>query len=132
MKRPPKPTETELQVLGLLWENGPATARQVLEQLPDRKPRAYTTVLTILQVMEKKGLVDHTTEGKTHVYRARVKRQPVLGKLLRGLTRNAFSGRPSSVVQCLLESDNVGQTELAEIRRLLDAHDRAHREDPDQ
>lgn len=128
MKSPSKPSELELQVLGVLWDQGPATARDVLEALPDGKPRAYTTVLTVLQVMEKKGLVHHTSQGKAHVYHPRVKRQAVVGEVLRGLVRHAFGGRSSDMVQCLLDSESVNAEELAEIRRLLRDHDSKERE----
>ena len=52
-----QPAEFELQVLGVLWEHGPSTVREVLERLPDGKPRAYTSVLSVMQVMQKKGLL---------------------------------------------------------------------------
>ena len=64
-----RPSELESQVLAVLWERGPSVVRDVQEALPDGKQRAYTTVLTTLQVMEKKGFVAHTREGLAHVYR---------------------------------------------------------------
>lgn len=91
----PRPSELELQVLGLLWEHGPLTVRDVLERLPDGKDRAYTTVLTILQVMERKKLVRHRTEGRTHVYAPRVTREEVTAPLLSGLVRHVFGGNGS-------------------------------------
>ena len=63
-----KPTDVELQVLSVLWQRGPSTARQVLEAMPDGKARAYTTVLTVMQVMEK-GLLTHTREGMAQSYK---------------------------------------------------------------
>jgi len=129
LKQAAKPSELELQVLGVLWDHGPATAREVLEALPDGKPRAYTTVLTVLQVMEKKGLVRHTSRGKAHVYHPRVKRQAVVGDMLRGLVHHAFGGRSSDVVQCLLDSESVNAEDLAEIRRLIREHDRRPKEE---
>jgi len=88
----PKPSDVELQVLSLLWREGPLTARQVLERLPDGKERAYTTVLTTLQVMEKKKLVTHERNGVAHVYSAIVKQNQVLRPLLRGLIDKVFGG----------------------------------------
>ena len=81
MKRA-RPSDLELQVLSVLWEIGPATVRQLRRAMPDGKKRAYTTVLSVLQVMEKKRLVTHDRQGMTHVYRPTVRRRQVLGPLL--------------------------------------------------
>jgi predicted transcriptional regulator len=69
-----QPAEFELQVLGVLWEHGPSTVREVLERLPDGKPRAYTSVLSVMQVMQKKGLradcrSDDEKSGQSHLRR---------------------------------------------------------------
>ena len=117
-----QPSALEMQVLSLLWQQGPLTARAVLDQMPDAKPRAYTTVLTILQVMEKKGLVTHETEGNRHIYAAVVQERAVMGPLLRRLVKTVFGGRPSSAMQHLLESSEVSAEELAEMRQLLDRY----------
>src|SRR5690348_4674602 len=76
-----KPSELEQQVLAVLWDRGPSTVRDVLGSLPDGKPRAYTTLLTVLQTLEKKGLVRHTREGLAHVYHPRVSRDDVVQPL---------------------------------------------------
>ena len=117
-----QPSALEMQVLSLLWQRGPLTARAVLEQMPDAKPRAYTTVLTILQVMEKKGLVTHESQGNRHIYAAAVKERAVVGPMLRGLVKTLFRGRPSSAMQHLLENSEVSAEELAEMRQMLDRH----------
>jgi predicted transcriptional regulator len=122
MKKP-QPSNLELQVLSVLWERGPSSARDVLETMPDGKKRAYTTVLSVMQVMEKKGLLTHTSNGNVHVYRPTVTRRQTLGPLLKGLVTNVFGGSVSSVMQHLLRNANVDEAELAEIRRLLDEQD---------
>src|SRR5262245_11975926 len=101
-----------MQVLSVLWEHGPLTARTVLERMPDAKPRAYTTILSVLQVMEKKGLVNHETEGNRHVYIPRVKPRAIVGPLLDGLVKTIFGGRPSRIMQHLLEASEVTDQEL--------------------
>ena len=118
-----KPSELELQVLSVLWEQGPATAREVMDQLPDGKARAYTTVLSVMQVMEKKGLLKHRTQGKTHVYRPTVQRQEVVGPMLRGLVQTVFGGNSAGALQCLLEDGGVDGAELEAIRKVIQAHD---------
>ena len=118
-----KPSELELQVLSVLWERGPSTARQVLEAMPDGKARAYTTVLTVMQVMEKKRLLTHTRDGVAHVYRPAVSKRHVLRPLLRGLVDRIFGGSTSAAVQQLLAETDVTEADLARIRDLLREHE---------
>lgn len=118
----PEPSELELQILSLMWAGGPLTARQVLGLMPDGKPRAYTTVLSMMQVMEKKGLLSHRTDGNVHVYRPRVEQSRILGRVLGRLVNHVFGGDPSAAVQSLLQQTPVSAEELAEIRRVVDAH----------
>ncbi|MCL2640001.1 MAG: BlaI/MecI/CopY family transcriptional regulator [Phycisphaerales bacterium] len=117
----PEPSDFELQILALLWERGAMTAREVRENLPDGKPRAYTSVLSVMQVMEKKGLLTHTAQGKVHVYRPTVAKTRVLGGLLSRLDQLDFGGKPAAAVQALLDDKRISPAELAEIRKLLDA-----------
>lgn len=117
-----EPSDLELQVLAVLWERGEATVREVLSALPDGRPRAYTTVLSTLQTMERKGLVANRKEGTANVYTPAVRRQAVLGSLLRRLVRHAFGGQPTAAMQCLLEEAQLDPSELADIKRLIDEH----------
>ena len=118
MKRP-RPSELELQILSILWEQGPSTVRAIREALPDGKLRAYTTVLTLVQIMEKKGIVGHTPKGQAHVYHPLVTRRQVLRPLMRDLLRNIFGGRPADAVQCLLDSTRLDEEELSQIREAI-------------
>lgn len=115
-----QPSELELQVLSVFWEKGPLTVRQLLEQLPDGKKRAYTTVLTVVQVMEKKGLVTHEREGVAHVYRAAVGRRQVMRPLMKRMLQNVFGGKASLAVQYLLNEAEVSPEELKAIRNVID------------
>lgn len=117
-----QPSNLELQVLSVLWAQGPLGAREVLEALPDKKERAYTTVLSVLQVMEKKRLIRHDTEGNRHIYTPLVKQNEVLGSFLKGLVANLFGGSPASAMQHLLQTTPVSEAELKEMRALLEAH----------
>lgn len=122
----PVPSACETQVLSVLWSKGPLTARQVMELLPDRKARAYTTVLSTMQVMEKKGLIKRQPHGPNPVvpivFAAAVTQRKALGPVVRDLVRNAFGGRPSQVLQHLLDESSVDDAEMAEIRRIIDEH----------
>ena len=75
-------TDRQFAILQLLWEHGPLTVRQLLEHLPGGDGQPYTTVLAMLQTMEKAGLVNHEAEGTTYRYRATVSRQTALSTLL--------------------------------------------------
>ena len=119
----PAPSDLELQVLSVLWERGPLTVRQVLEAMPDGKQRAYTTILSVMQVMEKKGLLAHRAAGVRHVYRPKVKQRQVLRPLLRGLVQNVFGGSASAAVRQLVDATEDGADELVEVRRALAASD---------
>ena len=120
---PPKtnqPSDLELQLLSVLWDKGPSTVREILSNLPDGKTRAYTTVLTVMQNLEKKALVKKTTKGTAHVYQPTETQQATLRPVLQGLVQNVFQGSVSNVMQHLLDDSNVTDDELAEIRQLVD------------
>ncbi len=122
MPPPVEPSDLELQILSLLWSRGPMTARAVLELMPDGKRRAYTSVLSAMQVMEKKGLLSHRSQGQTHIYRPKVARARVLGRMLQKIVNHVFGGDPSAAVQSLLKQTSVSPEELAEIQRVVAEH----------
>ena len=115
----PRPSDLELQVLTVLWESGPLPVAAIREAIPDGKNRAYTTILSVLQVMEKKGLVGHTTKGQANVYSPAVKRQQVMRPLMRQMLHNIFGGSAARAVQSLLDSSPVDEDEMSQIRELL-------------
>ena len=115
-----KPSELEMQILGVLWRGGPAPVRDVLAAMPDGKKRAYTSVLSAMQVMEKKGLLTRTREGLTDHWRPAVSKSRVLGPFLRNLVANVFGGHPKQVMQPLLQETDVDEADVAAIRQLLD------------
>ena len=114
-----KPSDLEMQVLSVLWRRGPSTAREVLEAMPDGKTRAYTSILSVLQVMEKKGLLTHTNKGVAHVYQPTASKSKVLQPFLHRVLNEVFGGRPAAMMQALLSETSVSDTDLAEMRRLL-------------
>jgi len=118
----PGPSDLELQILSLLWRDGPATARQVLQHLADGKQRAYTSVLSALQVMDKKGLVTRTREGLTDRWRPKVKESQILQPFMKTVVSHLFGGRAAKAMQCLLGGAEVDREEIAEIRKLLDEY----------
>jgi predicted transcriptional regulator len=117
-----KPSDLELQILALLWARGPSTGREVLENMPDGKERAYTSILSILQLMDKKGLVKRRREGLTDRWRPAHARKTILGQYLTDQVRKLFGGSPSAALQELLGSTKVTEAELNEIERVIQEH----------
>ncbi len=117
-----QPSDLELQILSILWDRGTATVREILDALPDGKRRAYTSVLSVVQVMEKKGLVKRQRErtGLAHVYRAGVSQGRVVGPLLEGMVRKLFRGNPAAAVQQILTETKADAEQIEEVRRFLD------------
>jgi len=117
----PKPSDVELQVLRVLWRDGPSSVREVQSKMPDGKNRAYTTVLTVMQVMEKKGMLKHTRRGLAYIYSSTVSERKVTGNILRDLLRNVF-GSPTAVVQSLLSEGRISDEEAQDIQAMIEAH----------
>lgn len=114
-----KPTESELEILTVLWERGLASVREVHEELAKSKDVGYTTTLKLMQIMNEKGLVKRDASVKTHIYQAAVSREKtqkhLLGKMIDGL----FGGSSTQLVIQALGNHNASQEELDEIQRLL-------------
>ena len=111
-----------MQILALLWQRGPSTAREVLENMPDEKERAYTTILSMLQLMDKKGLVKRRREGLTDRWRPAQRQKSVLGQYFGDLVGKVLGGKPSAAFQHLLESTDIDETELAAIEQIIKEH----------
>lgn len=116
-KKTPLPTDAELRILRVLWDRGPATVREVFEELGD--DRGYTTILKLLQIMDEKGLVTRRRDERSHVYSAAVEREPTQRALLRNLAEKAFAGSSDALVLRALSTRGASQKELAEVRKLL-------------
>jgi predicted transcriptional regulator len=120
---PPRPTDAELSILRVLWTRGPSTVRQVLDALAEERATGYTTVLKLLQIMTEKRLVARDESDRTHVYMAQLTEAETQRQLLDDLTERAFGGSAMQLVMRALSDRKASPGELAEIRRLLDAHD---------
>ena len=116
----PRPTETELQLLRVLWDHGPSTVRDIHEHLGDQKGTGYTTTLKILQRMTEKGLVLRDEAQRSHIYRAAWRAEQTQRQLVKDLLRRAFAGSSARLVIQALSEEKASPAELAEIRRILD------------
>jgi predicted transcriptional regulator len=115
-----KPSDLEMQILSVLWDRGASTAREVLKAMPDGKKRAYTSILSVMQVMEKKGLLKHTNRGVAHVYSPAVPRKKIIRPFMHKVVNEVFGGKPSAMMQALLAETPVSDEELARIHQLLE------------
>jgi predicted transcriptional regulator len=116
----PKPTDSELAILRVLWSLGPTTVRAVHAELSRVRETGYTTVLKMLQIMTEKGLVRRNESERSHVYESAFTEQQVQRRLLGHLLDGAFGGSAPKLVMQALASKKASPAELAEIRRLLD------------
>lgn len=119
-----KPTESELEILQVLWEKGPGTVRQVNEELNKKRTVGYTTSLKLMQIMTTKGLLNRNTEQKTHIYHPAIKREEIQQQLLDRLLNTAFGGSAQKLVMQALGNHKASKSELEEIKNLIDEIER--------
>jgi predicted transcriptional regulator len=122
MTKPPRPTDAELAILRVLWQQGACTVRQVHEALSRERPSAYTTALKMLQIMTEKGLVRRDVSDRTHIYQAKLSEEQTQRQLVRDLLDRAFGGSSSKLVMQALSARRATAEELSEIRRLLEGN----------
>ena len=120
----PRPTDAELNILTVLWSNGPSTVRDIHTGLAARKPTQYTTVLKMLQIMAEKGLVLRDEKERAHVYKAARPREWTQKQLAGDLLNRAFSGSAAHMMQGALSARKTSKAELTELRKLLDDYER--------
>ncbi len=114
-------SETEFEVLRVLWKHGPGTVRDIDGVLKEQgRSWAYTTVLTLMQRLQAKGYVSRETEGVAHVYRAAVTREKLLRTRLRELAERFTDGAATPLVQALVDGHRFTRDEIEHFRQLLD------------
>ena len=116
-------TELQLDVMRVLWAKSEASAAEVAEALAPRRKLALTTVATLLSRLEKRGVVAHTVEGRSYIYRPRVKEAEVRGTIV-ARVKEAFAGDLSALFAQLLRDEEVGPDELAQVREMIAQRER--------
>lgn len=116
-----KPTDSELEILQILWSKNEATVKEVHEVLEHTKAVGYTTVLKLLQIMHEKGLVSRTKNGKSHTYTANLSQEETQMNLINRLTDMAFKGSGKNLIMSALGSGKTSKSEIEEIRNYLDS-----------
>ena len=115
----PRPTESELELLRILWGKEPTTVREIYDALNEERPSGYTTVLKLLQIMTAKGLVVRDEANRAHVYRSAISQDAMQSKILKDLSVRLFSGSAAQLALHALEMEPASDQELEEIRALL-------------
>jgi predicted transcriptional regulator len=114
-------TKSEHAILDVLWNRGEASVRDVADELSKHKPVAYTTALTMLGVLHKKGLVTHRPEGRAFIYRAAITRDEARTRALSELLAQFFDGSANVLAQHLVAEHEIDRAELDALRRRVDA-----------
>jgi predicted transcriptional regulator len=118
------PTEGELEILQVLWDRGPSTVRDVYDVLNERRKRAYTSVMSLLNIMTDKAYVVREPQGRAFLYRARRPRAKTLGQIVGGVLGRAFAGSAHELVAHVLQQSKPSSAELQEIRQLIETYER--------
>jgi predicted transcriptional regulator len=114
------PTDRELAILGVLWEKGSGTVRDVHEALHENSETGYTTTLKLMQIMVEKGLLVREDDGRRHIYRPALSEERTQKELLQDLLDRVFAGSAEKLVLRALSAKKVSPNELKRIREMLD------------
>jgi BlaI family penicillinase repressor len=116
-------TPQELEIMKVVWRTGHASVRDVYEALREKRPVAYTTVMTMMKVLQRKGHVKAQREGRAHVYTAVRPQQRVLRDMVREFLNRVFNGSAEPLVQHLVRDGRLSEAELRGILRRLDRNE---------
>ena len=120
LNQPLKPTESELEILQVLWQHGPSTVRFVHEELSKTKDVGYTTTLKLMQIMAEKGMLQADKASRSHVYQPLLQEEDTQRRLLDRFLDTTFRGSAMKLVMQALGNHQASKEELDEIRDLLD------------
>ena len=122
-----KPTDSELEILNILWEKGPSTVREVHEVLELNKDAGYTTTLKLMQIMHEKDLLKRDVSNKSHIYTANVSQEKTQGQIVKRMIDNVFNGSASRLVMQALGNHKPNAEELNEIKKYLDEMEKGNK-----
>lgn len=112
-------TDVELEMMNIVWRIGPCNVHQILEHLPQERQLAYTSVSTMVRILEQKQFVRSIKDGRGHLYQAMVSREDYEAVSVSTIVRNVFQGEPSQLVMRLLASDQLTKDDLEHIKKLI-------------
>jgi BlaI family penicillinase repressor len=127
-----RPTESELEILHLLWEFGPSSVRDINDNLNAKREVGYTTTLKLMQIMNDKGLVKRDTTAKSHIYIPIIEEKATKAGLLSDFVNTAFQGSSMGLVMQALGNSTSTQDELNELKALINQIENSNNHDTDQ
>ena len=124
---PRKPSETlteaDLRIMQVVWQKGPGTVQQILDALTDPPSLAYNTVLTTIRILERKGYLKHSKDGRAHIFSALVEREQASRSEIRHLVSRFFQNSHEDLVLTILEDRGIAPEELKRLRKMLEGSD---------
>ena len=123
-------TPLELEIMHVLWETGPANVQTVQQAL--KRDLAYTTVQTMLNILERKGKAKRTLKNRAYFYKPAVSRKQVIGKHVSDVVDRLFGGSVESLVMSLVETKHLTPEKLARLQKLVEQRDEQHQEKADE
>ena len=119
-KRSPALTDAEARVMAVLWDRQQATVADVVTALSKKRAATYSTVQTILRILETKGYVSHDKEARAFVYRPVIDERQAQGRALKHLVTRLFHGSPALLVMNVLEDERIDPSELQLLKKLIE------------
>ena len=123
-KKTPTLTEAELRVMHVVWELGQATVNDVVAASQETRDLAYNTILTTMRILEKKGYLTHTKDGRAHVYRPLVDRKQAQTKAVKHMLKSLFDNSPELLLVNLLKNESLSADELDRLKAMIEHNER--------
>ncbi len=118
-KKAPTLTDGELRLMDVVWDKGEATVSEIVEGLPSSNRPAYNSVLTTMRILEQKGYVKHTKDGRAHVYSPLVTRQQARSKAVRHMVQSFFNDSPELLMLNILENEDLSPEEAERLKKMI-------------
>lgn len=114
-------TRQELQIMKVVWEKGEATVKEVCDAMSQQKVTAYTTILTLMGILEEKGALVHTRSGRAYVYKPLLSRSQATRNQIHDVLTRFFDGNPEKMIESVLEHEVTAPEQLGSVRNLVEA-----------
>ncbi len=115
-------TKQELQIMKVVWDLGSASVKQVCETISQKKPTAYTTILTLMGILEEKGVLVHSRSGRAYIYTPLLSRQQATQNHIKDLLERFFDGSPEKLIRNLLENQIMAPDQVSSTLSVLESH----------
>jgi len=121
-------TDLEADVMQVVWQRGQATVRDVYETLRPTRNLAYTTIMTVMSTLAKKGVVEHSKEGRAYVYRPKISKKEAAQRSVAKVLQKFFDGSPRALVAHLIDVNAISLNELSSLQQLLNSKQKENQE----